>query len=680
MLVENHALNFPKVADTRPFMRANPVSLGLVALGVTAAILAIAVYLFRNRMACVEDATRWSFFRRPTQQLNARPSCKVQAVVGAEINSKDGVKVPSVPNLPPPESVIKKVEDSSIVLSDNLSQNIYTYLSSTSLSYDGLELNSIRVSLSGELLLHFNNDKAHPISLSSEKLHLVLTPEFYRQVLGEAPHLKPFFDALFEPTEAVAVEDFCFKNEEEAKRALILQGQKPGDFAIGLLDWSQNQYKVYFLNEQNHIAHIEISNPYIWNGNIYKSEIDQFRNPILPEKVVTTSNKTILRHIMINWRHKSLFQELECCSHISNSEDQFVKAFYKFNWVGCQKELLAWLDHLRQSFAFSPAYFLKVFSHHLGLSGRFFGLNMEGFTNRAAMCELLDNGIDFLTSVESRGMPERLLLLRMCQAAVRYNDRNDLSAKQAMLKELNENLPVTIATGWLGHSVNVTLSHNYLVYTNRGARSCGDAGSIIYRITKPVTTEILGKIQEASSEKFFTEDLIRELGLEKVAFIEAKDQGVGNCAIANNKAFLKSALMILQLEKGAYDVKLGQSAKAHHRQFSKFIRESQIKGLLIMLKRGKFNPQEMKNILTLLLFAMIKFSIPKALSEAIWLQLACLTRNNDFTLVVLLVRLSSGWKISPEMMEQMFAAIDKSNHSQLYEILLKKGHISPFNE
>lgn len=136
------------------------------------------------------------------------------------------------------------------------------------------------------------------------------------------------------------------------------------------------------------------------------------------------------------------------------------------------------------------------------------------------------------------------------------------------LKDIQAGKLVTIATGWVGHATEVTIKGDYLCYSNRGQRSkeWGENGSgiQIYKMTKPMTKELLSEIIKSPFSKSFSfekgssffenpndpKGIIALLGLEpQGSRIKKQDQKVGNCAWASTKCAFQACLLLLEMEK-----------------------------------------------------------------------------------------------------------------------------------
>ncbi len=654
------------------------ICLGIVALaGATVITAGIATYFFRKQ-----------FFENTTP-----------GQVDQDLTERNVSVAPRVVSVEEPKSLPKEIT-TTFNLSDALSDKIFK-------SIFPLELpksSAVRVNSSGALLIPFGH--ANPpkewlsfhqrectfdggdLLIPNEKIHLFLSPSLYKEIIEEIPDLKLFFSALFTGSLSdkfnCVIDSFLWTNEGEALSALGKEGQREGTYALCRNERSGGKYNIYVLDRKRKVQQFELLNPYVWHGT-YDALLHRLQYPLLPNADDTVHNRTIVHNTLSHWKHVWFLESSGFCQQI----DSFNRLFHNSHWVGCQRQLTAWLSFLPEKRTFPIPYFLKIFAHHLGIKGSFLKVDLEGFSGNAAMLELLDNTLAFLSSPESNEIKEKELLCRMCTSAIDYHSLDDdrEASIEAMLKDLQEKIPTTFSTGWQGHAINITLSNNYLVLTNKGDRDKDRQGGMgIYKINQPITKEKLNKIRFFDGNReSFQKILSDEFGLEFIHFVKRNDQIVGNCTFSSNKSLLRAALIIIECDKS--DIisreKIEKISTDCHKLFTGFTRMQQIKQFLTLLEKIKFNASEENDVLTLLLFAMIKFSIPKAERDEIHKRLVNIRESrNDQKLIPLLIELNTIEKTDlcgHPIWQTIYEVIDPGHREQLVMILYKKKFLRGFD-
>lgn len=170
------------------------------------------------------------------------------------------------------------------------------------------------------------------------------------------------------------------------------------------------------------------------------------------------------------------------------------------------------------------------------------------------------------TSPASRLNPQNLENLQACLNNAPQYMRHTRSADEAV-NDYNKGLPVTLGSGWRGHSVEITLHNGYLIYTNRGETLDESSGRMpgnmmVYKINGKVTKEVIEKLlsrdnkeneaKKADQMKYIENSgpntMVGELGLELVDVVEKKGQKVGNCSWANTKGAVYSSMTLMLMQ------------------------------------------------------------------------------------------------------------------------------------
>ncbi len=394
------------------------------------------------------------------------------------------------------------------------------------------------------------------IFIPNHQIYLLLNPAIVKEIIQEFPDMQHFLDAWTKPTKDKDkdLDSLIFSDVDSGKTFLMQNGTKTGEYVICKGSESY-EYIAFILKDDKAVQRVEFKNPYVVHGRCYMPEYLMLASPLLPPGVSLPENKTKLHNTLLNWKSRSFLKTLKHFSKDADKQNQISHFFSELSWNGCQKEMISWISYFTEKINFfNPLYFLKVFAHHFGLKGSFKDIDLEGFDNKQAQFEILDNIKTYLPNSTLMDNEEKEVVYKAYQRMLFYNkfSENELGKKakaEAMFKDIENGLPVTIATGWPGHSVNVTLTKSYLIYTNKGSREKGRAGSTIYRIEKPLTPEIIEEILKGGTETFFTQELVEKLELDNIRFHERVDQAVGNCVFASNKSFIKNILMILYFEK-----------------------------------------------------------------------------------------------------------------------------------
>lgn len=195
-------------------------------------------------------------------------------------------------------------------------------------------------------------------------------------------------------------------------------------------------------------------------------------------------------------------------------------------------------------------------------------VRFEGWNQSITHAKLASSLLEHFETPQFSGMyseKERVLLIESYKKSVFFS--NDPLIRKVSSSELLEDWkagkPVIIPTGWSGHSTEVVLYQDKLVYANRGEASdhFPRPGILIYTINHPekMTVSLIRRIRKsylpAKLNQTFLENpnsksaLIRTLGLEKFYFLAKSSQKVGNCTWVSAKGGFEGLSVLFELEK-----------------------------------------------------------------------------------------------------------------------------------
>lgn len=207
--------------------------------------------------------------------------------------------------------------------------------------------------------------------------------------------------------------------------------------------------------------------------------------------------------------------------------------------------------------------------HVFGLKGKFqIGGKEENFEGNYPILSaswIADANIRYLESNSLIPKEDKDLLKEMSLSSVEYacvcgesSEKIDKTA-QKIVDDIDKGKPVSIPTGWAGHTVNVTIYKDMLIYTNRGERGSRNADQVIYKINGKIDKNAIIKLIDSSQldkknnpdkfEYFENKGLINDFNLTPIAVIDKVNQKVGNCTFANTKGGLQAAAFAMEYKR-----------------------------------------------------------------------------------------------------------------------------------
>lgn len=398
----------------------------------------------------------------------------------------------------------------------------------------------------------------------------------------------------------------------------------PGDYFFSKLDFFNSE--IYYLDDFEEIQTFQVKNLGADQKKEFLPEFEKLKRPVGPDLDPLRSSKM---HIdMIRYKNLTIQRQLE--SPPISSEGQNLKGsnFNVFN------DFIHWKSlhpPENQNSTYNPMYFLKMFGLQFGLKGdmvltlpneantfdKTYEERFEGASTETAAAEITRQGIKFLPQAD---IPEEnkvkikktLKFLEKAPQNMSFDTFSDFVDKAR-----TKHFPLSFPTGWQGHATNLTISDNYLCFTNKGERKNAIPGRTFYKITKPEMKDLFfeklklhsfrgGCQTREEAEFFFLEEMQTLLGLEKIGEIEGKDQKVGNCTFASNKSSLAITNVLLELEKEKTFDTLKANFKPLHKSFTQFQRIEYLSDLKNIIKAHKWPREAKQEFLLILSFGLAK--------------------------------------------------------------------------
>ena len=126
---------------------------------------------------------------------------------------------------------------------------------------------------------------------------------------------------------------------------------------------------------------------------------------------------------------------------------------------------------------------------------------------------------------------------------------------EEVCRRYENNLPVLLHLGWIGHSVYGIFSKGHFAYINTASEN--ESGIILFNITKPFTPDVVSTLlrhnftERDIATQFFEKEqsggMIDLLGLQKALTLPWKGQIVGNCSRAGLDPAVFSILFMIQV-------------------------------------------------------------------------------------------------------------------------------------
>ena len=267
------------------------------------------------------------------------------------------------------------------------------------------------------------------------------------------------------------------------------------------------------------------------------------------------------------------------------------------------EDLIAWHEHLPEGVAKTKifnellTYFSISFAHYNSLKGQALSetkkISLEGMRRPVGKAQITEAALRYLPKSQLLSKEHRQKLYQMWQRSVKYSNKSKavisnytgkvgnaesrfVRRNKEVLQDLANGIPVSISTGWARHTVELTLLQHkgvtYFLYTNKGSTLHQDNHTKLYRVTKPITEEMIGHLRrrphmgqygEKQGAYFFApkkvlakvkaelggsrpQTMPEEFGLELISSIKKIPQKVGNCTIANGKEMMYNAAFLLK--------------------------------------------------------------------------------------------------------------------------------------
>lgn len=222
-------------------------------------------------------------------------------------------------------------------------------------------------------------------------------------------------------------------------------------------------------------------------------------------------------------------------------------------------EILNWLKNSpaqKNNVFFKECFFkfiARFFSHVYDLEGTFqigkSKVKLGGMKPLLALGSLLHFQKEHFThsnlSQEIKHELEQLLkksLLYTDYSELRVEDLC-LAIEKQMLTDLQNGQIISFGSGWYRHSVNVTMSSKFIIYSNQGRRKKENpAGAIIFPIKGPITIGLIRALKRSKKNdenSFLLEQRgaqLKQFGLGEPIYTEIMpDQTACNCAVKSNR-------------------------------------------------------------------------------------------------------------------------------------------------
>jgi len=420
-------------------------------------------------------------------------------------------------------------------------------------------------------------------------LHLFFNnPQLLKKTYNSFPKIKEMHDVLLNGT---PIDSLAVTSQKQVTEFQV--SSLPGDYIIIK---KPDGYGIHYRNAKGVLRAFTFSNKYqsfsSFQGFEHLQRPFLFRNA--PSKHLSEMHNAFLHFKYVNIANSlKKYDSNEMCNFSVGGIDAIMD----------MEDLIAWHEHLPEGgkkteiFKEILTYFSISFAHFNSLKGQALSkdkkISLEGMRRPVGKAEITECALRYLPRSQLLSSEHREKLYQMWQKGVKYSNKSTKvisnytglegdaenrfnRRNKEILQDLEKGIPVSISTGWSKHTVEITLlSHKgvtYLLYTNKGSTLDKDNHTKLYRVTKPVTEEIIshlrrrppmGEIGEKKGAYFFATTAIlkkitqelkggrpktmsEEFGLELIDIIKKVPQKVGNCTVANGKEMMYNAEFLLK--------------------------------------------------------------------------------------------------------------------------------------
>jgi hypothetical protein len=215
---------------------------------------------------------------------------------------------------------------------------------------------------------------------------------------------------------------------------------------------------------------------------------------------------------------------------------------------------------------------LKDVVHRLDIGGELSNRKrLEGFTRSTGISLVAHHVLRYLPHDGDLGLEEKKILRSIYQSISQYSPVHRVKKKNTkeqdtifrkILEQLRAGKVVSLPTGWKkgkkGHSINASLTDEYLAIGNCGYRSKGDAGVSIYQmktsfkeIKKKEALRLIRHLMQPPRQKsnevkdiYFQEQMHKEFNTKLRKHVEFPNQKKGTCVYTSNQLGVFSTLLL----------------------------------------------------------------------------------------------------------------------------------------
>lgn len=369
-----------------------------------------------------------------------------------------------------------------------------------------------------------------------------------------------------------------------------------GDYVVGRV--TQFEFKVFYLDESLEIQEFLFTNPNIAK-KYFIDDFDKLKRPIIPSELHNKINPTEVHDALLYCRNKSLMNDLDLYDRDNQNQEITI---HRIKTIGFFHYFLDWLKEHDGKVRFNPNFFLSCFGHIFSFKGRFSfnftgsdfctkstTVDFEGFNGYCAKNIIMQEILNYIPKLKVDEEKQEKIAL-MCNHAYTVGQGQNPSL-ETLLQLYKNGVPITVMTGWYGHSINITLGNGYLLLNNKGEGSEDNPGMIKYKISTEVTLESLSQLMQLREKKCFSRnsnsqnDLEKIFGLEFQEVVTSRAQTTGNCTFASNFGSLQAALIILGSSK--------EDAKSIYKQFKHEVRLNWLSTMLELV--DKYSEEELQS-------------------------------------------------------------------------------------
>jgi hypothetical protein len=403
-------------------------------------------------------------------------------------------------------------------------------------------------------------------------------------------------EQLLHQVDPKIIERYCeeIKDPATAKALLLRRGQKVGDYTCAFSPQDKTQFMLFVLEENKSIREVKILDPTIWSGSPYDTVYENLRYPILPDGSRMQPGE--VHSTLMGYKHVAVLKTLDGVTDGT-----------AISFLGVVQRFISWLRGHKGTIRLDPGLIFKILGHSFGLLGTssywYKGANAvrerecivdyEGFSSAMGRGIIMQDIIDELSSSQLDPSIQQKIA-QTCRLAYVTQAGCNNPSMQDLLALLAQECPITLMTGWAGHSVNITLTKTHLIFTNKGDGAGKQPGMHLYRIKGEVTEKTLKKLCAFNQQDQFPlpqnqhqSELAALLQLEYVETYKAGYQKVGCCVFANNRLCLKAATLLLGVDATAAD----QEFKAAKQR----MREKWLETLFLLIDCEAEDPNLKKN-------------------------------------------------------------------------------------